>query len=1025
MKKIKILNKLTFLCLIVIGIIPTQLIAEIVLDGTLGAKGPVSGPTYNITPKLGQQVGNNLFHSFQTFNVNTGETAVFSGSASISNVIGRITGGDISTIDGTVSSEITGANLFLLNPVGFLIGENAVVDVPGGFYLSTADQLNLSDTGVFDASTPTNSSLTVDAPTAFGFVHENVGDISVNSTLNLLTVTDMVLTGGNIGITDSFVVSASGRVGIASVASSGSLPIDNLDTSDFETLGNVRIEDSTLYASEYESSKGGGEVVIRANSIEINNGNIKASTTNGNGGSVDIDVRQDLQMSGNSSFIEVVSSGAGQANDIHITSGADLILENQSLIQTRAFASGDVGEIQLNINGNLSLDNSKIRAIGTVGSTGKIAAEVAQNVALINNSELFTRADGAANAAQVDIVANKILVEDKLEDGNGTYLGSLTESTGKSGNVNLTANTSVFIDGAVFDEDNLNPIPTIGSGSDGSASGDAGDITVNTPLLEMSGGYFSTSAILQGAAGEITINVDDLITVNGSVDTSTFFSPEKGGDINIKASNVIKLNGSSAFLASFSAGNSNGGDITLDAMEVQLTNGGSIRTNSGYQIQKPVTETKGGSITITANNLNVTGGVILAETQTDAQGGDVSVVVDTLVLSNKANQDSTRSRISTSTSGEGSAGKIDLHAKSITFDDANIWSFTTGKGDAGIIQIITDQMTLKNGAYISADANTGSSGNGGDISVVVNKFLDLDGSNISHDRYTSHISTESRGVGSAGDISIRGGNITMKSGYISNSVWESGDGGDINIQVDNFDITNKASVSAVSFKSGRAGSISIAAEQGIRAKEGTKIQTLAVNSSGGRLILNSKGVIDIRQSEITSESLGLDSAASGGNVIVNGETLVLEDSSVYASSAFGKGGDIDITTDALIANEASIINASSILSVDGEITIDSNLDVSSNIQALPTPFLDATPLLTDNCTPAIYEENRSTLMVKPDRSIQLSPHSYMANIVPPLESPSIVSRHIGPDYLVGLLENKFYSFGCNLGYIDYSSIENL
>ena len=56
--------------------------AEVVLDGTLGRGGALSGPDYLIGADLGQQHGDNLFHSFQSFNLESLErleSATFSG----------------------------------------------------------------------------------------------------------------------------------------------------------------------------------------------------------------------------------------------------------------------------------------------------------------------------------------------------------------------------------------------------------------------------------------------------------------------------------------------------------------------------------------------------------------------------------------------------------------------------------------------------------------------------------------------------------------------------------------------------------------------------------------------------------------------------------------------------------------------------------------------------------------------------------------------------------------------------------
>ena len=70
---------------------PTK--AEVTLDGTLSPAGSLAGPNFLIPDTVGQTVGTNLFHSFGLFNINTGESATFTGPSSIENVLGRVTGG--------------------------------------------------------------------------------------------------------------------------------------------------------------------------------------------------------------------------------------------------------------------------------------------------------------------------------------------------------------------------------------------------------------------------------------------------------------------------------------------------------------------------------------------------------------------------------------------------------------------------------------------------------------------------------------------------------------------------------------------------------------------------------------------------------------------------------------------------------------------------------------------------------------------------------------------------------------------
>ncbi|MDY6993870.1 MAG: hypothetical protein SVR94_14885 [Pseudomonadota bacterium] len=74
----------------------TSLQAEVILDGSLGPKVALPGPHYQIGAALGQQRGNNLFHSFLDFTLNHQQSATFSGPPTIKTVIGRVTGGQVS-----------------------------------------------------------------------------------------------------------------------------------------------------------------------------------------------------------------------------------------------------------------------------------------------------------------------------------------------------------------------------------------------------------------------------------------------------------------------------------------------------------------------------------------------------------------------------------------------------------------------------------------------------------------------------------------------------------------------------------------------------------------------------------------------------------------------------------------------------------------------------------------------------------------------------------------------------------------
>jgi filamentous hemagglutinin family protein len=121
--------------LLILLTLNNQLSAEIITDGTLGVQRDLPGPDFQIEANLGQQVGGNLFHSFQDFNLQSHESATFSGPDSINMIFSRITGGNPSQIDGTIRSTIPHAELFFLNPAGIVFGEQARLDVQGGFHV--------------------------------------------------------------------------------------------------------------------------------------------------------------------------------------------------------------------------------------------------------------------------------------------------------------------------------------------------------------------------------------------------------------------------------------------------------------------------------------------------------------------------------------------------------------------------------------------------------------------------------------------------------------------------------------------------------------------------------------------------------------------------------------------------------------------------------------------------------------------------------------------------------------------------
>src|SRR5437762_58723 len=147
------------------------LFGGVVLDGSFGTKGALPGPNFMITAPMGKLVNTNLFQSFSQFNLTSSQSAAFTGPNTVHNILARVTGGSPSSIDGKVSSDIPGANLFFMNPAGVLFGQHAQLDISGSFAVTTANYLKLVGSGRFNANLGGTDVLTSAPVSAFGFLN--------------------------------------------------------------------------------------------------------------------------------------------------------------------------------------------------------------------------------------------------------------------------------------------------------------------------------------------------------------------------------------------------------------------------------------------------------------------------------------------------------------------------------------------------------------------------------------------------------------------------------------------------------------------------------------------------------------------------------------------------------------------------------------------------------------------------------------------------------------------------------------
>jgi len=172
-----------------------------------------SGNTFTITG--GTQVDKNVFHSLQKFGLNENQIADFVTNPNTKNILGRITGGDASVINGLIKVTGSNANLFLMNPAGIIFGSGASLNVPGSFTATTANGIGFGDKW-FNAFGTNNYAELVGEPTSFAFTMSQPGSIFNGGDLTVGKGESLTLLGGTVVNTGSL-SSQGGNINIAAI----------------------------------------------------------------------------------------------------------------------------------------------------------------------------------------------------------------------------------------------------------------------------------------------------------------------------------------------------------------------------------------------------------------------------------------------------------------------------------------------------------------------------------------------------------------------------------------------------------------------------------------------------------------------------------------------------------------------------------------------------------------------------------------------------------------------------------------
>jgi filamentous hemagglutinin family protein len=171
------------------------------VDGTGTTVNTTVSNQFDITE--GTRSGNNLFHSFQQFNVGASQTANFVVPSDVQNVLARVSGGAVSMIDGRLQVTGGNSNLYLMNPAGIVFGNNAQLNLPAAFVATTANGIGFGDRQWFSASGQNTFTQLVGSPRRFAFTENRAGVIVVAGKLSTAEDQPLALIGGTIVATQS------------------------------------------------------------------------------------------------------------------------------------------------------------------------------------------------------------------------------------------------------------------------------------------------------------------------------------------------------------------------------------------------------------------------------------------------------------------------------------------------------------------------------------------------------------------------------------------------------------------------------------------------------------------------------------------------------------------------------------------------------------------------------------------------------------------------------------------------------